>query len=282
MKLSVIIPAHNEEEAVRGTVERLHATLRAERIPFEILVINDHSTDGTQRVLAELAQELPEVRWVSNRKPGGFGRAIQTGLNRFEGDAVCIVMADASDHPQDVVKYYRKLEEGYECVFGSRFTRQSRVVDYPRHKLVLNRLANWFIKVLFRLDFSDTTNAFKAYRREVIAGVQPILSPHFNITVELPLKAIVRGYTYATVPIDWYNRATGVSNLKIKEMGSRYLFIVLYVWLEKKLSRGDYRRTDPSRPIAERRVMQRAVRSERRFSVTPGRGSSQTLHPTGS
>lgn len=242
MRLSVIMPGHNEEGAVRATVEKLYTTLSAENIPFEIVVINDHSTDGTSAVLEELSHELPGVWWVHNLKPKGFGYAIQTGLEQFRGDAVCIVMADASDDPADVVEYYRKLEEGYECVFGSRFTRQSRVVDYPRHKLFLNRLANWFIKVLFGLRYNDTTNAFKCYRREVIAGIQPILSVHFNITVELPLKAMVRGYSIATVPINWYNRTSGVSKLKIKEMGSRYLFIVLYVWLEKALSRGDYRR----------------------------------------
>jgi dolichol-phosphate mannosyltransferase len=242
MNLSVVIPAHNEEEAVRPTIERLCAALSAEAIPFEILVVNDHSTDGTARELDALAREHPEVRWVPNLKPGGFGLAVQTGLEQFTGDAVCIVMADASDDPRDVVKYYRKLQDGYECVFGTRFSRESRVVDYPRHKLVINRFANWFIKSLFRLGFNDTTNAFKAYRREVIDGVKPILSSHFNITVELPLKAITRGYSYTSVPINWYNRATGVSKLKIKEMGSRYLFIVLYVWLEKWLSRGDYHR----------------------------------------
>jgi dolichol-phosphate mannosyltransferase len=224
----------------------LCATLDAAAIPYEVLVINDHSTDGTERVLSELALKLPAVRWVNNTRPNGFGYVIQTGLDQFRGDAVCIVMADASDDPRDVVKYYRKLEEGYECVFGSRFTARSRVVDYPLHKLILNRLANWFIKVLFGLNYDDVTNAFKCYRREVITGVNPILSCHFNITVELPLKAIVRGYTYTVVPINWYNRTTGVSKLKIKEMGSRYLFIVLYVYLEKMLSRGDYRRPDPA------------------------------------
>ena len=242
LTFSVVIPAHNEEEGVRPTVERLYGALMAERIPFEILIVNDHSTDQTEAVLQQLAGELPGVRYVNNPKSGGFGFAIQTGLERFRGDAVCIVMADASDDPRDVVAYYRQLEAGYECVFGSRFVRGSRVVDYPLHKLVVNRLANKFIDLLFRLGFNDTTNAFKAYRREAIEGVKPFLSSHFNIPVELPLKAITRGYTYTTLPINWYNRATGVSKLKIKEMGSRYLFIVLYVWLEQLLSRGDYRR----------------------------------------
>ena len=250
MKLSVLMPAQNEEAALRDTIEPLRSVLVAAEIPHEILVVNDHSVDGTERVLAELAQTYPEVRWVNNPRPKGFGQAIRAGLDAFAGDAVCIVMADASDDPRDIVTYYRKLEQGYECVFGSRFMRQSRVVDYPRHKLLLNRLANLFIKTLFGLDYNDTTNAFKCYRREVIAGIQPILSYHFNLTVELPLKAIVRGYSYAVVPINWYNRTTGVSKLRIKEMGSRYLFIVLYVFLEKLLSRGDYRRLGEAGPTA--------------------------------
>ena len=74
----------------------------------------------------------------------------------------------------------------------------------------------------------------------MIEGCRPFLSPHFNLTVELPLKAIVRGYTWTVIPITWRNRRTGRPKLKIKEMGSRYFFICLYVWLEKYFSRGDY------------------------------------------
>jgi len=91
------------------------------------------------------------------------------------------------------------------------------------------------------LRYNDVTNAFKMYRSHVIPGLRPFLSHHFNLTVELPLKAIIRGYTYAIVPNEWINRKEGVSKLKIKEMGSRYLFIVLYCFLERWLSRGDYR-----------------------------------------
>ncbi len=242
--LSVVMPAHNEADGLTPTVTAIADRLRAEHIPFEVVVVDDHSTDDTADVLAALADAYPEVRRVENPRSGGFGHAVLAGLDAFAGDAVCIVMADASDDPADIVTYYRTLTrgEGYDCVFGSRFMRGSRVVDYPWHKLLLNRLANLFIRVLFGLRLNDTTNAFKCYRRHVIQGCAPLLSKHFNLTVELPLKAIVRGYSYAVVPINWYNRTTGVSKLKIKEMGSRYLFIVLYVWLEKVLSRGDYRR----------------------------------------
>jgi dolichol-phosphate mannosyltransferase len=243
LHLSVVIPAHNEEDSISGTIHALAGALDAECIPYEIVVVDDHSTDRTREVLRHLSDQYPFVRWVSNERSNGFGQAVHTGLDAFAGDAFCLVMADGSDDPRDVIRYYRKLLEGHECVFGSRFTAESKVVNYPKHKLLLNRLANLFIRLLFGLKYNDVTNAFKCYRRNVIEGVRPLLSHHFNLTVELPLKAIVRGFSYTVVPIHWYGRVHGVSKLRIQEMGSRYLFIVLYVLLERLLSRGDYVRT---------------------------------------
>ena len=212
-------------------------------------MINDNSRDRTEELLQQLSSQNTKVRYVNNYYPNGFGFAVRCGLENFQGDAVAIVMADSSDAPENIVDYYYKLQEGYDCVFGSRFIREGKVIDYPTHKLLVNRLANLFIQILFGLKFNDTTNAFKIYRREVIEGISPLLSHHFNLTVEMPLKAIVRKYSYTTIPITWRNRATGVSKLKLKEMGSRYLFIVLYIWLEKHLSRGDYVRKHPQLAI---------------------------------
>ncbi|RBP43940.1 dolichol-phosphate mannosyltransferase [Roseimicrobium gellanilyticum] len=240
--LSVVIPARDEEGSVAHTVEELHQTLSARQISHEIVVVNDGSQDGTWGLLQELSQRIPTLRPVNNTGPNGFGRAIICGLNHMLGDAVVIMMADCSDSPAEVVQYWDLLNQGHECVFGSRFIKGGGVHDYPTHKLILNRIANWGIKVLFRIPLNDTTNAFKAYRAEVIEGCRPFIAPHFNLTVEIPLKAIVRGYTWTTMPITWRNRRAGVPKLKIKEMGSRYLFIILYVWLEKFFSRGDYRR----------------------------------------
>ncbi len=250
MKLSVVIPAHNEQESIGVTVEALVAELEAREIPYEIVVVDDASSDGTSAAVLKIARANPAVRCVRSSRPPGFGQAVRAGLDEFTGDAVAIVMADLSDSPKDLVRYYEVLQEGYDCAFGSRFVRGGKVNDYPRVKLILNRLVNLGIRVLFRHGYNDTTNAFKAYRREVIEHIQPLLSNHFNLTVEMPLKAIVRGHSYAVVPISWTNRAYGVSKLKLQEMGSRYLFIVLYVFLEHHLSRGDYHR--PDRPDGDR------------------------------
>lgn len=241
---SVVIPARDEEESLPITVAAIAETFTRENIPHEIVVVDDGSRDRTWAVLQELQTKFPTLAPVQNHGAHGFGRAIIHGLNHSRGDAVVIMMADCSDDPTDAVVYWRELNAGRECVFGSRFVKGGRVVDYPRVKLLVNRLANFFIRVLFAIPLNDTTNAFKAYRRTAIDGCRPFLAPHFNLTVEIPLKAIVRGYSWTVVPISWSNRRHGEAKLKIKEMGSRYFFICMYIWLEKYFSRGDYQRKD--------------------------------------
>jgi dolichol-phosphate mannosyltransferase len=241
--LSVVIPAHNEEGSIAETLRTLYTELHKENIAHEIVVVNDHSHDCTAAVLAGLEREIPTLRILSNEGPGGFGYAVRWGLERFTGDRVAVMMADLSDDPADLVRFHRKMDEGYDCVFGTRWSKGGQVYDYPAVKKLVNRWANTLVRLVFRLKYNDCTNAFKLYDRKTIAGIKPFLSPHFNLTLELPLKAIVRGYSYAVLPNSWRNRKTGESKLKIKEMGSRYFFIMLYCLIEKYFSRGDFRKT---------------------------------------
>ena len=239
---SIVVPARDEEGSLPSMVEHLHTELSLRAVPHEIIVVDDGSKDRTWEILQTLRERIPTLRPLKNEGLHGFGRAIIRGLDSAKGDAVTIMMADESDDSHDVVRYWEKLNEGYDCVFGSRFMKGGGVIDYPRVKLFVNRLANYFLRVLFHIKLNDTTNAFKAYRKTVIDGCRPLIAPHFNLTVELPLKAIVRGYSWTVIPITWRNRRHGEAKLKIKEMGSRYLFICLYIWMEKYFSRGDYRK----------------------------------------
>lgn len=256
--MSVVIPAHNEAESIGDTVTVLANTLTAERIPHEILVVDDASSDGTAAVVNEVSTRNPSVRCIRSHLPPGFGYAVRAGLDHYTGDAVAIFMADQSDSPADLVRYHRVLTDGYDCAFGSRFIKGGEARDYPKLKLVINRVVNLAIEMMFRHKYNDTTNAFKAYRREVIDNIRPLLANHFNLTVEMPLKAITRGHTFEVVPISWSNRRSGESKLRLQEMGSRYMFIVLYVFFEHHLSRGDYRRPEiqsgpsPMRPDLRR------------------------------
>lgn len=243
MKLSVVIPARNEAGNIGGTVEKLRQRLRQAAIPYEIVVVDDGSQDSTVEEVEQLAAIDMGVRLVQNTGRHGFGYAVRYGLDCFTGDVVVIAMADNSDDPADIVAYYHILRDKADCAFGSRWIKGGHAKDYPLFKRGINRLANTFIRILFGLQYNDITNACKGYRRYVIDGCRPFLSAHFNLTVEIPLKAIVRGYSYAVIPITWRNRQLGTSSLRLEEMGSRYLYIVLNVWLEHLLTHGDYRRS---------------------------------------
>jgi len=240
--LSVIIPARNEADNLKDCILEIVNELQRNQIHHEILVIDDGSTDNTLKVLSEIVKRTPTVRYIQNDGDNGFGRAIRLGFEHYTGDAVALVMADRSDSPKNLVDYWNVINEGYECAFGSRFIKGSKTYDYPKFKLLLNRIVNTLIRFAFQIDSNDTTNAFKMYRREVIDGCKPFISPHFNLTVEIPLKAIIRGYSWQVIPITWKNREKGIAKLKLREMGSRYFFIIAYLWLEKFFSRGDYKR----------------------------------------
>lgn len=243
MKLSIVIPAYNEEESITETIDQIEEAFSKVNIDHEIFIVNDNSKDNTLQVLEQLALKYPALKYETNLGPNGFGYAVRYGLERFSGDCVAVMMADLSDSPYDLIRYYTTMVEGdYDCVFGSRFIKGGKVIDYPWVKKIINRIANMIIRMVMRIKYNDTTNAFKLYKREVIEGVKPILSPHFNLTIELPLKAIIRGYSYTVVPNSWTNRKYGVSKLKIKEMGSRYFFILVYCFVEKYFSRGDFKR----------------------------------------
>jgi len=244
MKLSVVIPAYNEALSLPETVNAFYDKLKEHGITHEILVVNDNSKDNTIEVITQLQATVPTLRTVFNTPPyNGFGYAVRKGLDNFEGDCVAIVMADLSDSPDDLVKFYNTMiAQKVDCVFGNRFAKGGSVIGYPKNKLFLNRFVNNMISLVFNFKYNDCTNAFKLYSKQAVEGLRPFMSPHFNLTVELPLKALVRGYSFTVVPNSWKNRKHGTSNLKIREMGSRYFFIVLYCFIEKFFSRGDFKK----------------------------------------
>lgn len=243
MKLSVIIPAYNEEGSIVKTVEQLESALQLAGIDHEIFVVDDNSNDNTSIILNELHKKLPTLKFEKNSGPNGFGFAVRYGLERYSGDCVAVMMADLSDSPDDLIKFYNAMLQGnYDCVFGSRFVKGGKLIDYPFIKKIINRMANNIIRFVMQIKYNDATNAFKLYKRHTIDGIKPFLSPHFNLTIEMPLKAIIRGYSYTVIPNSWTNRKSGESKLKIREMGSRYFFILMYCFIEKYFSRGDFKK----------------------------------------
>ena len=243
MKLSIIIPAKNEEGDIEDTLNNIHNNLVISNIKHEIIVINDHSKDSTLQILNSLEKKINTLKIINNIGKPGFGLAIRQGLESYNGDIIAIVMADGSDSPEDLIKFYFKSVKNNACIFGTRFSNGGNTKDYPAIKYVMNRVFNNLVRLVFQIKYDDITNAFKVYTKEAIEGSKPFLSNHFNLTLELPLKTIIRGYKYIIIPNSWKNRTMGVSKMRIKEMGSRYMFILFYCLIEKLLTKDDYRKS---------------------------------------
>jgi len=237
--VNIIVPLKNEEKGIDNLIQKLEPVVNKIKKKVFVSLIDDHSSDQTWNILNEHAKKLNFIRTYKNQYDTGFGNALRFAIENNQEDAVIIFMGDCSDDPQDIIEYIKFLDEGYDCVFGSRFIKGSKLYKYPLVKLILNRFANNFIRFLFLIKYNDITNAFKAYKKKVLDASYPIISQHFNINAELALKSINRGFKYKVVPISWINRKKGISKFYIKEMKNRYFFTVLYVFLEKILLKED-------------------------------------------
>ncbi|MGB7346472.1 MAG: glycosyltransferase family 2 protein [Pirellulaceae bacterium] len=240
-QISLVLPAYNEEANIGPCVDDLLKHLVGQHgVKTEVIVVNDNSSDQTEAEVLKIAQAWPGcVRLIRRNPPGGFGRAIRTGLSFVTGDVVIVYMADRSDHPEDAYAYYQKINEGYDCVFGSRFVEGAKVSRYPKGKLVVNRIVNTVVQWMFWTKMNDLTNAFKAYRREVVQTCGPYKACHFNITLEMSLSALIGGYKIIQIPIGWEGRTWGSTNLQMTEMGRRYLCTLLMLFFQRILMNDD-------------------------------------------
>ena len=233
MSLSIIIPCHDEENVISNTLAQISDSLK--NIKYEIVLINDFSSDQTYNKFIELSQIYKNLIYKNNIQQG-LGGAIITGINASNFEYVCIFMADMSDSMEDLKKYYSLIQlKKLDAVFGSRFIKGSKIINYPKTKLILNRIFNYITKFLFLSDYNDFTNAFKIYKKETLLKLFPIVSENFNVFLELPLKIISRGYSYEIISINWTNRKKGLSKFNTKELTSKYIFTLIYCFLEKNL-----------------------------------------------
>ena len=240
--LNIIIPLRDEEDQIEATIKLLDSELKDLKKDFVITLIDDYSHDETWNLLTQLKEKNNKIQIFKNQYQPGYGNAVRFAIEKNKSEAIVFFMGDCSDNPKDIISYVNYLDEGFDCVFGSRFIKNSIIENYPFLKLVLNRIANNFIRLLFFIKYNDVTNAFKAYRSELLINFKPIVSRHFNINAELALKAISRGYKYKVIPISWFNRKKNLSKFKIKEMQNRYIFTILYVWIEKMLLQRDIKK----------------------------------------
>ena len=237
MSISIIIPCKNEENTILKTVNILKKKIKNKIKNYEFILINDFSTDRTLKVIEKISKNSKNVNF-SNNKNKGLGGAINLGVKVSKKKFIVIVMADLSDDPNDLIRYYNEINKNnFDAIFGSRFTKKSKVIDYPIRKLIYNRIFNFLVKIIFLSDYNDFTNAFKIYKKSTLIKLKPFVSENFNIFLELPLKIIVRRKKYKIISINWKNRKIGYSKFKVNELGSKYFFTLLYCFFEKILLR---------------------------------------------
>ena len=234
MSLSLIIPVYNEIDQLDYTIDKL-MNLKKKIKNIEFIFIDDFSNDASYEFIEKLSKKKKFIKVIKNKKKG-LGSAIEEGIKKSKLNYVCIFMCDMSDDVEDVITYYNLISKNKnDAILGTRFSKKSKVKNYPLFKLILNRLSNNLIRIIFFSKYNDFTNAFKIYKRKTLLSFLPLVSEHFNIFLELPLKIITRKYSYTIIPISWTGRIHGVSKFKIKEIGSMYIFTLLYCLFEKIL-----------------------------------------------
>lgn len=249
MSLSIVIPCRNEENNISLTIDKIIKYLKSKITDYELNLINDFSTDKTYDVIRDISKTNNSVK-VYNNLNKGLGGAINLGIKVSTKKFMVIVMADLSDSPKDIINYYMEIKKRkLDAVFGSRFTSQSKLKNYPLKKKILNRIFNYLVKIVFWEKYNDFTNAFKIYRVKTLKEIKPIVSENFNVFLELPLKIIIRGYKYSVIPIDWQNRELGEPKFKFHELGSKYIFTLLYCFLEKILLKKKAKNEDGEKKI---------------------------------
>lgn len=236
MSLTVLIPIKNESLIIEQTITELENSWIKE-IDHEIIFLDDFSSDNTAQKIKDLDKKKININVIKNAKPG-LGSAIYMGVINSKKEYFTIFMADLSDSIEDMQVYYNTIKnKKLDSVFGSRFIQNSKVDGYPIRKLILNRLANNIIRLFFLSNYNDFTNAFKIYRLNALKALFPFVSESFNIFLELPLKIISRNYNYEIIPISWNGRKKGNSKFNINELGSNYIFTLIYCFSEKILLR---------------------------------------------
>ena len=235
MSLSIIIPCKNEEKTISKTFLKLKKKIKFKIKKFEIILIDDFSIDNTLGILKNISKQNKNIKVIKN-KYKGLGSAINLGIKFSKNKYIAIMMADLSDDPSDLIRYYNEISNNdLDAVFGSRFMRQSKVVEYPIKKLIYNRIFNIFVKLIFLSKYNDFTNAFKIYKKNTLIDLKPLVSENFNIFLELPLKTINRKKKIKIIPINWRNRKIGSSKFKVNELSSKYFFTLIYCFFEKIL-----------------------------------------------
>lgn len=211
-KLSVLIPAFNEERTIRRILEKVRA-VDLGGIEKEIIVVDDGSSDATWARLQEI--DWPELVKLRHERNAGKGRAIRTGLARITGDIVIVQDADLEYDPADYPRLVEPIRAGrFQAVYGSRFAGHDAFANYPWTHFFGVRFLNWLAKALYGVRLTDEATCYKAFSRDAIADV-PLDCERFEFCPEITAKVARKGIAIHEVPIS-FNPRTAAEGKKIR------------------------------------------------------------------
>ncbi len=215
--LSVIIPAYNEEARIKNTLEKIHSYLKNQDYTYEIIIVNDGSTDNTWALVNEIAQKIKEVRILKNEKNRGKGFTIKKGFLNAKGKYLLFTDADLSTPIEEVEKLISWLKKGYDIAIGSRALKESHIqIHQPWYRELAGRIFNLFVQAMAVPGIKDTQCGFKCFTQKAALEIcerQKI--EKFSFDVEMLYIGRKLGYKIKEVPICWFNNPhTKVNFLK--------------------------------------------------------------------
>ena len=218
MKLTVVIPVFNEEENILDVISKVEADLR---LPFELIVVNDHSSDNTKNIVVDLAKRYSNISLVENKLDPGFANAIKTGLASVKTEVVVLVMGDLCDDLKTIPFMLEKIEAGFDVVCGARYIKGGARIGGSKIKGFFSFFVGKTMSIFTGIPTCDVANAFKMYRKEVIDSID-IESSGFEVSMELTLKAYFQGFKITEVPTVWHEREKGKSSFKMLNLTPDY------------------------------------------------------------
>lgn len=239
MKISFVIPFHNEEINSRLVVEKVLDFARKKKLDFEIIPVDDRSVDGTKKNLQNLAKKYPHVKPVfrpksAEEKGNTMGKALVLGTQKASGDIIIWTMGDMADDVKTYTEIIKGINGGADIVFGSRYMPGGSRGNLDPLKAYLSSSGTILARLLFGIPVHDITNAFRGFRKSLFKKI--ILEEGgFAISPEFAIKAHLSGFKLNEVPTEYTNRVEGISNFKLYRMTRSYLALYLKLFIKYKI-----------------------------------------------
>jgi len=235
-RVSVVVPCHNEESNILPMVHSLKEYY--DDYLHEIVLVDDNSRDRTAEVAENLGRQDPRIKLLRRSMPNGVGRALRDGLAAATGDYILLMDCDFQHILPELTGLFDAADQGADVAIGSRFSRESVLLNYPFTKILANRLFHILARILFRKYMRDLTNNLKLMKQEVAQRIH-LESDDFAANAETGLQPLLLGYNVVEVPISWINRSVdmGFSSFNLNQTGPNYLKVFLRLFVRKFLGK---------------------------------------------